>query len=138
MLRRPEQLNLSNWRQSPYSRWSFHHVREVIPSEKIERSAGTPTPFEKLECDLDEITFEGVSGETWLLSQLIQASNGDALLVAHRGKLVHEWYANEDISCHPHIVFSMSKSITATTAGVLVGQGLLEPGAMVTNYIENP
>ena len=67
MFRRPEQLNLSNWRQSPYNRWSFHHVREVIPSEKIERGAGTPTPFEKLECDLDEITFEGVSGETWQL-----------------------------------------------------------------------
>ena len=41
MLARPENLNLSNWRQAPQNRWSFHHVREVVPSELIRRGKDT-------------------------------------------------------------------------------------------------
>jgi len=69
------------------------------------------------------------------LQQLFQATSTDALLVAHRGKLVYEWYSHEDIAHLPHIVFSVSKSITASLAGVLVGQGLLDPAAQVTDYL---
>ncbi|MFV2032800.1 MAG: serine hydrolase domain-containing protein [Gammaproteobacteria bacterium] len=135
MLQRPEPLNLSNWRQSPYSRWSFHHVREVIPSERIEAGNQILFPFERSDRELEGINFEGPSSETWTLEKLLKISNTDALLVAHQGKLVHEWYVDEDVSQHPHIAFSVSKSITATTAGVLVEQGLLNPDAMVTEYV---
>jgi len=135
MPQRPRELNLSNWRQSPYSRWSFHHVREVIPTEDIPARKGAATAWPVAEHSLDGLKFEGMPGESWSLQQLFQATSTDALLVARRGKLVHEWYAQDDIAYQPHIVFSVSKSITAALAGVLVGQGLLDPGAAVTHYL---
>ena len=135
MPQRPHELNLSNWRQSPYSRWSFHHVREVIPTEDIPAGKGATIAWPVAEHSLDGLKFEGMPGESWSLQQLFQATSTDALLVAHRGKLVHEWYAQDDIAYQPHIVFSVSKSITAALAGVLVGQGLLDTGAAVTRYL---
>jgi len=128
-------MNLSNWRNSPYSQWSFHHVREVIPTESIPARKGATSNWQTDERPLESLGFEGGAGETWSLQQLFQATSTDALLVAHQGKLVYEWYSHKDIEHLPHIVFSVSKSITASLAGVLVGQGLLDPAAQVTDYL---
>jgi len=133
--RRSPAMNLSNWRQSPYSQWSFHHVREVIPTEPVLARRCAASEWQTDRRPLNSLEFEGRAGETWSLQQLFQATSTDALLVACRGKLVHEWYAHDDIERLPHIVFSVSKSITATLAGVLVGQGLLDPAARVTDYL---
>ena len=135
MIQRPDLLNLSNWRQSPYSQWSFHHVREVIPTEAITAEPTAAFEWPIADHRLDQLTFEGVNGETWSLDQLHQSTHTDALLVAHQGKLVHEWYAHHDILQKPHIVFSVSKSITATLAGILIEQGLLDPGKPVLDYL---
>ena len=135
MAQRPPAMNLSNWRKSPYSQWSFHHVREVIPTEPIPARKGVTSNWQTDERPLESLRFEGRADETWSLQQLFQTTSTDALLVAHQGKLVYEWYSHEDIEHLPHIVFSVSKSITASLAGVLVGQGLLDPAAQVTDYL---
>ena len=85
--------------------------------------------------DLSRITFAGPDDCEWSLGQWLGVSSTDALLVMHRGVLAHEWYADEGIEDNPHIVFSVSKSITATLTGVLVEQGLLDPGAMLSEII---
>ena len=135
MIQRPDLVNLSNWRQSPYTKWSFHHVREMIPTENIAATRATTSAWPRAEHSFDSLVFEGAGAETWSLGQLHQATNTDALLVAHQGRLVHEWYAHDDIGREPHIVFSVSKSITATLAGDLVEQGLLDPHKPVLDYL---
>jgi len=134
MIERPASLNLANWRQPPNSRWAFHHVREVVPSEPIYRG-GQTAPLPRDPVSLDGITVTGPQGETWSIEQWREASSSDALLVAHNGSLVHEWYADEAIEDHPHIVFSVSKSMTATLAGVLVERGQLDPTKPVVDYL---
>ena len=29
------QVTLANWRNPPFNRWAFHHVREIVPSADI-------------------------------------------------------------------------------------------------------
>src|ERR671921_2871739 len=42
----PEQrVTLSNWQLAPYNRWSFHHVREVVPSARVARGTCEPQPL---------------------------------------------------------------------------------------------
>ena len=135
MRERPQTLNLANWRQPPHGRWAVHHVREIVPSEAIARGNAT-SPLARAPSDaLDAFETPGPGGVGFSLAQWLEISNTDALLVAHRGKLVHEWYADAAIATHPHIVFSVSKSITGTLTGVLVEQGLLEPARPVVDYI---
>src|SRR5919112_5082091 len=43
----PEQrVSLSNWQLAPYNRWSFHHVREVVPTARVARGSGLPHPLD--------------------------------------------------------------------------------------------
>jgi hypothetical protein len=127
VLTRPVELNLSNWRLPGNTRWAFHHLREIIASEEI--SCGKEA--DRLERDINPavagLRLTGLGGADWSLQRWLDESSSDALLVAHRGILVHEWYAQVDVEKNPHIVFSVSKSMTATLAGVLVEQGLLDP-----------
>ncbi len=135
MIDRPESLNLANWRLPPHNRWAFHHLREIIPNapiyrgNKTARFTSTPTPA------VGEVKLVGLEGASWSLDRWLEESSSDALLVAHRGKLVHDWYFDDEIGRSPHIVCSVSKSITATLAGVLVDQGLLDPAKPVVEYI---
>ncbi len=135
MLSRPDALNLSNWRQPPNNRWAFHHVREIVPSEDIPRGTSVSV-FDKSTVDgVSRVSVPGPAGEDWSLQDWLEVSNSDALLVAHKGKIVHEWYVDAAIEINPHIVFSVSKSITAILAGVLVEQGLLDPAKPLLEYI---
>jgi len=135
VLTRPVALNLSNWRLPGNTRWAFHHLREIIASEEI--SCGKVA--DRLDTEINPavagLRLTGLDGADWSLQRWLDESSSDALLVAHRGILVHEWYAHADIEENPHIVFSVSKSMTATLAGVLVEQGLLDPTRGLVEYI---
>lgn len=135
MLNRPDSLNLANWRQPPHNRWAFHHVREIIPTQPIYRGNRSAELSYQASSAAGEVELVGLDGAGWTLDRWLQESSSDALLIAHRGKLVHEWYVDDEIERNPHIVFSVSKSITAILAGVLVDQGLLDPARPVTDYI---
>ncbi len=135
MQNRPAELNLANWRQPGHGRWAFHHVREIVPSEPIYRGA-TSSELKRSPVDaVSRVSMPGLDDDDWTLEQWLEVSSTDALLVAHRGELVHEWYADDGIANSPHIVFSVSKSITALLAGVLVEQGLLDTARPVIDYI---
>jgi len=135
MLSRPTELNLSNWRQPGNNRWAFHHVREIIPTEEIARGERVSKLEKSIVGNIAGIKAAGPDGSDWSLQRWLEESSSDALLVAHHGKLVHEWYLDPAIETCPHIVFSVSKSITATLAGVLVDQGLLDPSRPVVDYV---
>ncbi len=59
----------------------------------------------------------------------------DALLVMHRGVLVHEWYGDGMTATTPHLVCSISKSVAGTLGGILFARGLIDPEARVIKYI---
>ncbi len=135
MLNRPAELNLSNWRLPDNSRWAFHHVREILPTQEI-ACGDQVDPLDKaINPAIAALKLEGLDSTDWSLQSWLDESSSDALLVAHRGKLVHEWYADSVSEVNPHIVFSVSKSMTATLAGVLVSQGLLDPSKQLLEYI---
>ena len=132
---RPKTLNLSNWRLPPHGSWSFHHVREIVPSEPINRGAEV-SDLPRLSDDAAAgLSTPGLEGQTWSLQRWLDESNSDALLVAHDGRIVHEWYRHAALELNPHIVFSVSKSITAILAGDLVARGELDPARPVTDYV---
>jgi len=54
------QVTLANWRKAPYNRWSFTHVRELIPTAAIANDPSdiadlpsAPEDFEGLEFEFD-------------------------------------------------------------------------------------
>lgn len=127
-------VNLGNWRLPPYNRASFTRVRELIPTANIAAS-GNSEPLPRAIHDFGGLPVPLPSGGETTIAEFLQESSTDAWLVLHQGAVLHEWYRNPECSREPHILFSVSKSVTAILAGVLWGDGLLDPDAPVTRYV---
>jgi len=48
-----DQVSLANWREAPFNRWSFRHVREIIPTADIacDPDQARPVPVELVATD---------------------------------------------------------------------------------------
>jgi CubicO group peptidase (beta-lactamase class C family) len=123
---------LANWRQHPTSLWGFTHVDALIPVAPISAGGGAPLPQgEKL--DLSSISFEW-QGKRMTVPEALAATHTDGFLALRHGAVAAVQHIHQQ-AADRHIVFSVSKSITATMAGVLVEQGALDPDALVTRYV---
>ena len=127
-------VTLANWQEPPFNRWSFQHVRDLIPTARIRRGDGPSRGLPRDERDLSRITFE-VGGRAWTVDRMIEQSYTDGFLVLHRGRVVTERYFNEMTPDTTHLLMSVSKSVTSTVAGILAGRGELDPAAPVTDVV---
>lgn len=130
-----QQVSLANWRLPPFNNWAFHHVREIVPTANIHHGAGPVLSLPESGMVLPNLPFRGLRGRDWTLEEMLQASDTDGFLVLQGGKIVSERYFNGLTPEAPHIIFSVSKSVTGTLAGILVEQGKLDPDAPVARYI---
>jgi CubicO group peptidase (beta-lactamase class C family) len=129
----PARATLANWQDPPFSAWAFQHVRELIPTARIARADG-PAPLPRAERDLSGLAFRD-GDRDWTVAGFLAASHTDGFLVLHRGQVVAEHYANGMTPDTPHLLMSVSKSVTAAVAGVLAGRGLLDPAAEVSSIV---
>lgn len=136
-LERPDGLDLSNWRSPPYSRWSFQHVPEVIPAAAVTGLAGRK-PESLSHLDLGQFGSIEVPPQYRSLSDLLRSTYTDGLLVSQHGVPVGGWFAPHFNPSNPHLLFSVSKSITGLVAGILTDRGLLDPAAPVSEYLPIP
>ncbi len=127
-------IHLGNWRTAPFSRSSFSRVRELIPTANIAAS-GHGRPMARAHADLARLGFKRPAGGETTIAQFLDASFTDAFMVLNRGQVAYEWYRNREASLAQHVVFSVSKSLSAILAGVLVDDGVLDPDVPVTRYI---
>jgi CubicO group peptidase (beta-lactamase class C family) len=129
-----DQVTLANWRAAPYSKWAFHHVREIIPSADVANSPADVWQLESEPKDLSSFSFRH-GDETYSLARLIADTDTDGLAILHRGKVICEHYANGMTSTTPHILMSVSKSLTAVIAGILIDKGDLDPDQEIASII---
>jgi CubicO group peptidase (beta-lactamase class C family) len=122
-----------NWRQYPYSQWSFRNTRQVLPTADIRRSA-TPSALSSAVRDFGAVSFT-TGGKPTTLSETLAETYADGLLIMQRGQIVGEWYGEGMTPHTPHLVCSVSKSICGTLGGVLVERGLLDPDKPITHYV---
>jgi CubicO group peptidase (beta-lactamase class C family) len=129
-----ERATLANWQDPPYNRWSFQHVRELIPTARIGRGDGPVRPLPRADRDLLGLRFR--SGDRELtISELLDETYTDGFLVLHDGCVVAEHYFNDMVPDTPHLLMSVSKSVVSTVAGILAGRGQLDPAGLVTQVV---
>jgi CubicO group peptidase (beta-lactamase class C family) len=128
-------VTAANWSEAPFQRWSFLHTREVMPSARIWRGDGPVSPMPREPRDLSSFAFRH-HGEDWTLRQMMDATYVDGLMVVHDGRVIFEDYVDGMTPATTHLCQSVSKSLTATLTGVLVGDGRLSLDATVPDVIE--
>lgn len=125
---------LGNWRETPYNKWSFQNLGELVPTTRVTAAlGGGETPAQDLGGLLGEKIALPNGAQT--LAAFLKRSDTDALTIMKAGKIVGDWFApHMDFSAR-HIIFSISKSVTAIIAGILEGEGIFDPEAPVVHYI---
>lgn len=129
------QVTLANWRTSPFNRWSFHHVRELLPTADIPHDPANVRELPVAPVSLDDLPVTAGSSSVLTLNQALEATSTDALVVLHKGRIVFERYANGMAERSPHILMSVSKSMLGLVAGILADRGVLELSRLVTDII---
>ncbi len=125
-------VTLENWLSPPFNRWSFQHVRELIPTARISRGDGPPWPLPSGPGgDLEDLRFPVEPGElapdgTLTVGELLSRTYTDGFLVIQRGRVVAERYFNGLRPDVPHLLMSVSKSVTGLVAGALATAGHLD------------
>ncbi len=127
-------VRLDNWRQAPWNVWSFRNVRELVPSAII--ASASPLPDRALGDPLGLLVEPvEIAGRREPAAEVLARTSTDALVVMRNGRVVADFYRPHMSLGDRHIVFSISKSVTAILAGVVEGDGRLDPDVPVTSYV---
>lgn len=129
------QVTLANWRLSPFNSWAFHHVREILPTADIPHDPANVHKLPERPQDLSRLPIAIPGGDAIPLARFLSDSSTDGIVVLHKGNIVFEHYANGMTARSPHILMSVSKSMLALVAGILVGRGELDVDRPVTDYV---
>jgi CubicO group peptidase (beta-lactamase class C family) len=132
---RPADIGEVNWIDPPGNRWAFRHVRELTRTGRIGRGSGPVRPLVAAPRDeLRDLAFVH-GGRPWTIEEALVDSNTDAFLVHRRGELIAEWYFDGMRPDDPHLLMSVSKSLTSVLAGTFVGRGLIDLDATVPDHV---
>ncbi|MCB1465507.1 MAG: serine hydrolase [Nitratireductor sp.] len=125
-------MSLANWRERPYSTWSFQHVSEIVPSAII--CADPPLRDVQPHAQLEdrEIT---IDGSTTSLCGFLAHSETDAFAVSFPGTPLALWTSRTVDLRLPHLIFSVSKSVTGILSGILADLGELDTSKPVSHYL---
>lgn len=126
-------VSLSNWRTRPYNFWAFRHVSEMVQSARIKTGSPRELPAEAGNSDMMRRPAFPGSGET--IAGLLTRGQTDSFLVSGNKETLCEWHAPGVDRDDPHLVFSISKSITALIAGILEHRGLLDVETAVGDLV---
>ncbi|WP_226951233.1 serine hydrolase domain-containing protein [Rhizobium terrae] len=69
------------------------------------------------------------------IQQFLVESETNALTIMRDGRFIAEWHAPHFAAEKPHIIFSITKSVTGLLAGILVERGALSLDETVATYI---
>ena len=128
------QVSLENWRKYPFTKWSFVNVRNIIPCSEIQTCNNQTLSFDKDIQNLLDLKINH-DGQTRDLLEVLKFCDTDAFLVMSKGKLIFEFFDQFTNFSSPHIVFSISKSITSLLFGILSKEIKLDLNTKISKII---
>jgi CubicO group peptidase (beta-lactamase class C family) len=123
------------WDRPPWNRWSFQHVRDILPTAEVLRGDKTAYNFKSTPAALDHILVPGLDGKAVLLDRLLDDTFTDGFIVLKKDAIVCERYFNGMTANTLHLSQSVAKSFVGALAGILVGRGVLALTSPISDYL---
>jgi CubicO group peptidase (beta-lactamase class C family) len=123
------------WDRTPWNRWSFQHVREILPTVMVSRGSGRVREFQRDEQPLGNLRVAGFDGGETTLTAFLEETFTDGFLVLHRGTIVFERYLNGMDERTLHLSQSVAKSFVGMLAGILSRRRVIAITAPITDYV---
>jgi CubicO group peptidase (beta-lactamase class C family) len=130
-------INNTNWDHPAYLALSQKRMNQMMPVTYLEPVNVIPLTYAQTQLSLntlvltDPLTGNHMNSDDFLGRRLCN----DALLVFHRGQVVHESYRNGMAATDHHVLHSTTKSLTAMLIGIALDEEMLSPLADIASYI---
>lgn len=131
---RPDGVTGETWQFGPLNRWAYAHLREVLPTKDIPNDYRTVRPLPGLDSAADNITLE-IEGQEESLAEAMERLYVDGVLVIQDGNVVVERYGATLTSDRPHLLWSVSKTVTGLAAASVHADGLIDLENTVADYV---
>lgn len=119
----------------PVTRWTFSHVRQLMPTAAVWRGRGAPSALPHAPRDIGQVPYTDANGQRHTFAEMLALTYTDGILVMHKGKVIYEKYFGALDDHTQHIAMSVTKSFVGTLAAMLAAEGKLDPSAPVTRYL---
>ena len=126
--------NSINWYLPSHKNWAFKNMDKVFATAVISKGKRIRTLQTKLKT-LDNLAIEQEDGQRLAYRDHLSANQTDGLLVLHKGIIVAEEYLGNMQAESYHNWFSMAKSFTALTVGVLAAEGKIDLEQQTLHYM---
>lgn len=130
-----DRVTLHNWQDPPFNRWSFSHLRELVPAQPITNRGPIRFPADHAAAGMDDWPVALVDGSETSFAALLERTYTDAVVVISDGVIRYERYFGESRFDRTHLLMSVTKSLVGCVAGILADRGLLSPDSPVTTYV---
>lgn len=124
-----------DWDRAPWNRWSFQHIREILPTAEVWRGNGEIWKLPRDSAQIEQLNFLSSEGQEMSIRQWLDSSYTDGFIVLHKRNIVFERYMNGMNERSLHLSQSMAKSIVGTVCGILIGRSVLNPDRAITHYL---
>jgi CubicO group peptidase (beta-lactamase class C family) len=123
------------WQFAPYLQWSMQNIETFLPVHPIRRG-DTVAQFSRRPAAISGLEVKHPWQDRFgSFAQVMAETCTDGWMVCHNGVIVAEHYAGTFTEHGMHLLMSVSKSLTATTAGILSEAGKLDLDGQVTDYV---
>ena len=120
-----QRVTAENWRTPPFNRYALQRIQQFTRTARVPRPEHT-YDLPDAHQDITGVTYQAPDGVQRTFDDMVNRTWTDGVLVLHKGKVIHEQYLNGMRSDTVHLMFSCSKSMTSTLAGVLGHRGELD------------
>lgn len=132
-------IDWSNWDAPPHLAYSQRAMPDFWPTAIITAPPREiPLPYSSTPLELEQLDILEPGSQREMTAQqlLDRRLYNDALLVMHRGEVMHESYRNGMLASDRHVNHSTTKSLTTLLVGMAIADGLVDPLAPITDYLQ--
>jgi CubicO group peptidase (beta-lactamase class C family) len=136
----PYDFHIDRWQDGPLNRWAFQHVSEFLATDEIlakdicdtseipvNPSVANVTLIENIEVNVD--------GKSLRLSEILEETHTDSMIVLRNGKIVYERYFHSMKIDSKHLLQSISKSILGVLYAIMIDRGVIDPEKSMSHYL---
>lgn len=130
-----KQITLANATEPQNLRWTMRNIQRLQPVLRIWHGDNVAAPLPRKAVNLDGLPIPNTVIGPITLDRYLEIAGADALIVLHRGRVVHERYYAGMKPHDWHSVNSVSKSFVGLLAGELIASGEIDPAAPAHRYL---
>jgi len=131
---RESQVTFQNYRDYPFSKWSFHNMGAPMHTLMIPRG-GSVHQFKESDNSFGQSAISTKAGASETIENVFARNEADGLIIVQNNTILFEKYWNGLSRDYQHIWYSMTKSLTSSAFGILIEQGKIDLSASPVKYV---